>query len=144
VGFGPQNKGLNYSIFGTDMLFQWNDRLRVQAEYAQRDSDRFGNIPQSAIFQERVAGSYIQTEYFLTEQKRFSFFFRYDNQLTHSQLPPIGSRLTSADFRVERLTYGLNYTLKGGSLLMFDFEQWRVPDQFNNIDLFGIRWAATF
>ncbi|MEI7462688.1 MAG: hypothetical protein WCK15_25075, partial [Pirellula sp.] len=144
AGTGPLNQGLNYAIFGTDMLFQWKDRLRFQAEFAQRDSDRYGIVQNAAIFQERIGGSYIQSEYLLSTSKRLSFFFRYDNQLSHSQLPPIGSILTSGDFRVQRLTYGLNKTLRGGSLLMVDFERWYLPESLQNVNLFGMRWAMSF
>jgi cytochrome c553 len=145
AGTGPFNQGMNYSIFGLDATFRWEDLWRIQAEFAQRDSDRFGNLPVGpTIFQERYSGGYLQTEYLISKRRHISLFGRYDTQLTHSALPPLGSPLPTGDFRVERLTFGVNWTLPGGSLLMTDLEHWRVPNTFQDVNLLGIRWAATF
>ncbi|MFO1064613.1 MAG: hypothetical protein U0892_12185 [Pirellulales bacterium] len=144
-GVGQFNQGMNYMIFGLDSVFTYQDVLRIQAEFAQRDSDRFGALPNGpALFRERYSGGYLQSELLLSRRRKISAFFRYDSQWTHSDLPPVGSQLVTGDFRVERLTYGINWTLPGGSLLMTDFENWRVPDPFQNVNVLGVRWAATF
>lgn len=145
AGTGPLNQAMNYTIFGLDATFRWDDVWRIQGEFAQRDSDRFGNLPAGpSIFQERFSGGYLQAEYLVSRKKHISFFSRYDTQLTHSAVPPLGSPLPTGDFRVDRITFGVNWTLPGGSLLMTDIEHWRVPNTFQDVNLLGIRWAATF
>ena len=145
AGTGPLNQGMNYTIFGLDATFRWEDVWRIQGEFAQRDSDRFGNLPMGpSLFSERFSGGYLQAEYLVSRQKHLSLFGRYDTQLTHSALAPLGSPLASGDFHVDRITFGVNWTLPGGSLLMTDIEHWEVPNTFQDINLLGIRWAATF
>ena len=144
AGTGPLKQGMHYFIYGADAVFRWKDQLRIQFEYAERDSDRLGNIPSPAIFQEHVGGYYLEGEALLSRHWHMSVFTRYDNQLSHSVLPPLGSRLTTGNFSVERLTYGLNWSLPGGSLLMLNLEQWFLPTGFSNVNVLGVRWAATF
>lgn len=141
---GPANPPMNYNLFGVDALFRYEDLLRIQFEYAERDTDRFGAIPAPAFFRERIGGSYLEGELLLSREWKLSLYGRYDNQLRSSLLPPPGSLLTTGNFNVERVTYGLNWSLPGGSLLMFNLEHWYLPAGLNSINVAGVRWAATF
>lgn len=143
AGNGPFNQGMNYLVFGADAVFRWEDRLRLQFEYAQRNSDRLGTVPNS-IFSERVGGFYVEGEALISRRWNLSFLARYGAQSQHSLLPPTGSTLTTGNFAVERFTYGLNWTLPGGSLLMLNQEHWFLPGSLGSVDVFGVRWAATF
>jgi len=143
AGSGPFNQGMDYLIFGADAVFRWEDRLRLQFEYAQRNSDRLGTVPNS-IFTERVGGFYLECEALISRRWNMSFLARYDGQSTQSLSPPPGSTLTAANFTVQRFTYGLNWTLPGGSLLMVNEEHWFLPAGLGSVDVLGVRWAATF
>lgn len=134
---------LDYLIFGADAVFRWKDVLRVQFEYAQRNSQRLGSVP-AAVFTERVGGCYLEAEALLSRHWHMSFLARYDSQATQSLLPPPGSTLTNANFMVQRFTYGLNWALPGGSLLMVNHEHWYLPQGLGTVDIAGVRWAATF
>jgi hypothetical protein len=140
---GAFNQAMNYLIFGADATFRWKDRLRVQFEYAQRNSDRLGTVPAS-IFTERVGGFYLEGEALISKHWKMSFLARYDSQSTQSLLPPPGSTLTAGTFTVQRFTYGVNWTLPGGSLLMLNEEHWFLPQGLGSVDVLGVRWAATF
>ena len=134
---------LDYLIFGADVVFRWKDLLRVQFEFAQRNSQRIGAVPAS-VFTERVGGSYLEGEVLISRHWNLSFLARYDSQSTQSLLPPVGSPLTTGNFLVQRFTYGLNWTLPGGSLLMVNNEHWILPHSLGSIDVLGVRWAVTF
>jgi len=144
TGVGPQNQAMDYVLFGADAVFRWEDRLRVQCEYAQRNSDRFGNIPAPAMFQERVGGCYVEAEALLSRRRHLNIVARYDIQSRQSLLPPPGSQLPGGDFAVQRFTYGVNWTLPGGSLLMVNHEHWFLPDNLRSADVIGFRWALMF
>lgn len=139
----PANLALNYLIFGADATFRWKDRLRVQFEYAQRNSDRLGAVPAN-LFTERIGGMYLEGELLVSRHLNMSLLARYDSQSTQSLLPPPGSTLATGSFTVERFTYGVNFTLPGGSLLMVNNENWFLPRGLGNVDILGVRWAATF
>jgi mono/diheme cytochrome c family protein len=144
LGAGPDNAGLNYLLFGADLTFHWKDIFRLQFEYAQRNSDRYGGTPQPTVFSERVEGYYLESELQISRKHHISLFGRYDWQLHGSRLPVPGSQITSSDFIVDRLTYGVNWTLPGGSLLMANHEIWNLPQGLGTANVFGVRWAATF
>ncbi|HQU41188.1 MAG TPA: hypothetical protein PK867_00190, partial [Pirellulales bacterium] len=139
----PTNQVLNYLIFGADATFRWKDRLRVQFEYAQRNSGRVGTVPAN-IFTERVGGLYLEGELLVSRHWNMSLLARYDSQSTQSLLPPPGSTLTTGSFTVQRFTYGVNWTLPGGSLLMVNEEHWFLPHSLGSVDILGVRWAVTF
>ncbi len=144
AGTGPLNQGMHYVIYGADAVFRWKDLIRVQFEYAERDSDRLQMNPTTSIFRDRIGGYYFEGEALVLRDWRISLFSRFDNQLTHSPSPPLGSQLTTGNFSVSRITYGVNWSLPGGSLLMVNLEQWLLPSGFNNINVLGVRWATTF
>jgi len=147
TGAGPQQEGLDYLLFGADAAFHWKDVFRLQFEYAQRNSDRFGTTPsnpQAAVFAERVSGYYLEGELLVWRKKHVSLFARYDSQFRDSPLPPLGSPVANGSFGVNRFTYGVNWTLPGGSLLMVNHEYWDMPQPLGPANVVGIRWAATF
>lgn len=139
---GPNNRGLYYWIYGADATYRYEDILRLQFEYAQRDTDRFVDLPNQAFTRERVGGSYVEGELLLSRKYKISFINRYDMQVRHSIIPT--GDMPTGSFNVSRYTYGLNYVLPGGSLLMFNVERWFLPSPLKNIDVLGLRWAATF
>jgi hypothetical protein len=144
TGSGPHAQGLYYKIYGIDVTARYKDFARFQFEYAQRDSDRVVALPGLLISRERVGGLYFEGEVRLFKKPRISFLMRYDMLNRDSLRPPPGSILTVGDFSVTRTTYGLNTTLAGGSLLMLNLEHWHLPNPLHDIDVLGIRWAATF
>jgi len=144
TGSGPQNAGLNYTIVGADATYHWKDILRVQFEYADRESERYDSTVAPAVFSEHVSGFYLEGELLVSREKHISLFTRYDRQLHESPLPVLGSQITSGSFGVDRYTYGVNWTLPGGSLLMINHEIWNLPRALGTENVLGIRWAATF
>ncbi len=141
AGSGPANRGLNFGIFGADATFRYKDILRLQAEFAQRNSDVVVGLPGQDYGWNRVAGGYAEGELLMSRRYRLSLFGRYDQQTQHYA---IGSPLARPVFDVNRLTYGVNWTLKGGSLLMVNVEHWYMPREFKDIDVLGVRWAMSF
>jgi mono/diheme cytochrome c family protein len=144
AGSGPQNEGLNYLIFGADAAYHWKDILRVQFEYADRQSERYDAAVAPAVFSEHVSGFYLEGELLVCRDRHISLFTRYERQLHESPLPPLGSQITTGSFGVDRYTYGVNWTLPGGSLLMINDEIWNLPQGLGTVNVVGMRWAATF
>ncbi|HEV3022142.1 MAG TPA: hypothetical protein VGX76_06730 [Pirellulales bacterium] len=144
IGSGPHAQGLYYKIYGIDLTARYKDVVRFQFEYAQRDSDRVVGLPGLLISRERVGGLYFEGEIRLLEKPRISFLMRYDMLNRDSVRPPPGSTLTTGDFSVTRITYGVNTVLPGGSLLILNYERWGLPTPLPRLDVLGIRWAATF
>jgi cytochrome c5 len=147
TGVGPLNEGLNYLIFGADAVYRWKDIFRFQFEYAQRNSDRFDTLPNSfqpTVFNEHVSGYYFEAEWLVLPEEHISLFARYDSQFHDSPLPPPGSQVPTGSFGVNRSTFGVNWTLPGGSLLMVNYEYWDMPHPLGSANVVGARWAATF
>jgi 6-pyruvoyl tetrahydropterin synthase/QueD family protein len=69
---------------------------------------------------------------------------RYDHQARGSIAPPPDSSLTVGSFAVNRMTYGFNFRLPGGSFFMLDYERWNLPANLKHVDLVGARWAYSF
>lgn len=138
---GTPAPALNYVLYGVDAVYRWEDLLRVQFEYAQRDSDR---SPGATTIRDHVGGSYVEGEVLLSRCWKLSLVARYDYQAAHSELPPLGSSLLTGDFATQRFTYGLNKTLPGGSTLMINHEHWQLPGDLHAVDVLGVRWAAMF
>ena len=134
AGFTP---GLYYQIVGFDIAAHYEDIVRVQAEYARRDMDTFvASFPSPpTIGSDRTSGYYVEGELRVYEKPRISLLARYDGQ-DHRMI------LSDAP-HVRRLTAGVNISLPGGSLLMINYERWWLA-LFPNVDVVGIRWAATF
>jgi hypothetical protein len=138
--------GLFYTIYGFDLQARYKRLFRCQFEYARRDSDRFGILPNGpGVFSEAVHGYYVEAEARPWEKCRVSLLARYDSQTRSGQLPPSGSTLPYSHFNVERITLGINIELWHQSLLMFNFERWLVPEPDNRTaDVFGVRYTITF
>lgn len=47
-------------------------------------------------------------------------------------------------FDIRRTTWGINYQLAGNSLLMVNYERWILPGPLPDLNVYGVRWAATF
>jgi hypothetical protein len=75
---------------------------------------------------------------------RINFLARYDSQSRSSLATVPESDLPTGNFTVRRFTYGINWTLPGGSLLMVNHEHWMMPHELHNVDVLGVRWAVTF
>ncbi len=135
VGFvGPNNANLGYLIFGFDATFHYENLLRIQFEYAMRSTDRVNPAGGGMVSRENVGGYYVESELFLTSY--ISLLGRFDSQ-THNAFD-------TGRFNVSRITYGLNFTIVGGSLLMINQEQWLLPGGMHQIGVTGVRWAYTF
>ena len=142
LGAGLVGQGLYYWIYGADATFRHADILRLQFEYAQRDTDTFVNLPGQLLSLDRVGGSYVEGELLVSRKYKLSLLSRFDTQSRHS-LTPLGGMPTGS-FNVSRFTYGVNHVLPGGSLLMLNVEHWFLPNPLQDIDVLGVRWAATF
>jgi hypothetical protein len=143
-GSGPLNQGLYYRIFGGDFTARYQDFIRFQFEYASRNDNVLTFVPVEQIAGERFSGYYFEGEVRVLRKPRISLLARYDTLNRDSPFAPIGSSLSTGTFGVKRITYGINATLAGGSLLMINYEQWRLPLGLPQVNLFAIRWAATF
>ena len=143
-GSGPHNQGLYYRIYGVDLTARYENLLRFQVEYANRDTDRVVSLPGQLIAREHVGGMYMEGEVRLRRKSKFSYLMRYDLLDHRSVVPPPGSVLTTGRFDVKRTTWGINYQLAGNSLLMFNYERWILPGPLPDLNVYGVRWAATF
>jgi hypothetical protein len=142
-GSGPQHQGLYYRIYGFDLQARYENLLRFQVEFADRDTDRVVSLPGQLLAREHVSGMYLEGEVRLRRKSKLSFVTRYDLLDHRSPVPPPGSVLTGR-FDVRRTTWGVNYQLAGNSLLMVNYERWILPGPLPNLNVYGVRWAATF
>ena len=143
-GLGNVPREFNYLIYGYDAVFRYEDILRVQFEYARRDSDRIVGDPVQIFTRDRVLGYYLESELLLSRDQGISFVARYDRQNRHSIAPPPESVLPVGNFDVSRFTYGLNFTVGANSTLMINHERWFLPAGQNRIDVIGVRWVCSF
>jgi hypothetical protein len=144
TGSGPQHQGLYYRIYGFDLQARYENLLRFQVEYANRDTDRIVSLPGQLLAREHVGGIYLEGEARLKKESKFSFLMRYDLLDHRSPVAPPGSTLTTGRFDVRRTTWGVNYQFAGASLLMFNYERWILPGPLPNLNVYGVRWVATF
>ncbi len=141
VPVGP----LNYKIYGVDLQARYKRLFRCQIEYARRDTDRVGFLPDGpGIFSEKVEGYYLEAEVRPWNDCKVSFLARHDIQSRSSSMPPPASTLPTGSFNVERLTLGINIELWHQSLLMIDFERWFLPEPERAVNVFGVRYTITF
>jgi hypothetical protein len=143
-GVGPNHDMLFYRVYGFDATFRYQDLVRCQFEYARRDSDRIVSNPGPLLTRDHVEGCYLEAEVMLWRAYGISFLMRYDRQARGSIAPPPDSSLTVGSFAVNRMTYGFNFRLPGGSVLMVDYEHWSLPDPLKRADLVGARWVYSF
>jgi hypothetical protein len=135
--------GLRYMLVGADVMAHYEDLIRVQFEYAHRDSDRVVD-PAVGKFNERVGGCYLEAEAKPTHEFPVSLLVRYDHLFRHSAATVPESALPTGTFDVDRFTWGFNIPLFGRSLLMLNHEHWFLPATFHDVDVFGVRYAVTF
>jgi len=143
-GSGPSGSNLDFQIIGADVQARWKDILRVQAEYARRNSDRVVDLPGQLLNSDKTDGAYIEAECLVHRAWKLSVLGRYDWQRKSSPLAPPDSDLPSGNFNVQRITYGINRVLPGGSLLMINHEHWILPFDLKPVNVIGVRWSASF
>ncbi|HEV3343236.1 MAG TPA: hypothetical protein VG125_22885 [Pirellulales bacterium] len=144
TGSGPRSQGLYYRIYGVDLTARYENLLRFQIEYANRDTDRVVSLPGQLLAREHVGGMYMEGEVRFHRKSKWSYLVRYDLLDHRSVVPPPGSTLPTGNFDVKRTTAGVNYQLTGNSLLMLNYERWILPGPLPDLNVYGVRWAATF
>jgi len=117
-----------YNLAGGDVSFRLNEKLRAYYEYAMRDEVPFPS------FENTVDGHLIEAELMVWEDPQISLLARYDT-LDH--------RGDLGEQNIERFTWGLNFGLYGGSLLIINHEQWKFKD-LADINVTGVRWTIAF
>ncbi len=132
VASGEQQNELfpiqTYKLAGADVTLRWEDTLRAYYEYAIREEAPFPGA-ESIVY-----GNLVETELLLLSDPKISLLARYDT-LDHSGI--LGEQF------IERITWGLNFGLYGGSFLIVNHEHWRF-DSRPSIDIFGLRWTNAF
>ena len=118
----------HYKLAGGDVTFRWDEKLRAYYEYAIRDENLFPGL-RNVIY-----GNLVELELTLWDDPKISALARYDT-LDHSG--GFGEQLT------ERFTWGLNFGLYGGSLLILNHEHWRFADR-DSVNIMGLRWTIAF
>ena len=129
----------NYLIYGFDAVARYENLLRFQFEYAQRNTDLLTSAPPDPVVTgvEKVCGDYFEAEGRLRNDSKFSLLARWDHM--NRNMAPSALNITE----VQRFTDGLNYAVTSNSLFMFNHEIWRPIGQ-PNIQVFGARYAVTF
>jgi hypothetical protein len=141
---GTFDKNLNYNLYGFDLTMRIKDVFRLQVEYASRSTDRFIFSPSIRRVDEELWGIYIEGGLRIHESPRIELVVRYDTLNRNSDGPPSGSSLKKSRFHIRRITTGANILLPGGSLLMFNYEHWWLPEDLGEEDLLGVRYVASF
>ncbi len=142
---GPtQGKRLGYQIYGADAVLRYQDIVRLQVEYAHRESEQ-ATFQQNDPRDERdVSGLNLLGEVRLLEDPRLSLVTRWDTLKRTGGSAPQTSILSDAKYTVRRWTWGFGFTLPGGSQVLINHEHWSLPDGLSNVDVVGLRWIATF
>jgi len=120
----------SYSLAGGDVSYRNEDFFRLYYEYAIRQEDSF-SFPDSESF---AYGNLIEAEVLLLDKPKISFLARYDT---------LANRGTLGEMDTKRFTYGLNWLLPGGSLLIVDHEHWMF-DSRSPANILGLRWTTAF
>jgi len=118
----------NYKLSGGDVTFRYEDLLRVFYEYAIRVEDPFPG-GETIIY-----GNVIEAELNLLDCPNINLLARYDTLQHHGSF---------GDMFTERITSGINYTLRGGSLLIVNHEHW-IYDDSSHANIMGVRWSVAF
>ncbi len=122
-----------------------SEYVRLQFEYARRDSDRVVDIPLPLRVTDAVHGYYGEAEFLLYKNVRaVHFLTRYDLQQQVSATRPVNSSVGLNNFFVSRFTYGLNFTFANSSTLMLNHEYWMLPSNLGRVNVFGVRWSYSF
>jgi hypothetical protein len=138
-------RGLYYTIYGFDVQAKYKRLFRCQFEFARRDSDLVGTLPDGSTgrLTDAVYGYYAEAEARPWNECRVSLVARYDSQSHRSQVA--AGTLGTGDFGVKRFTVGVNIQLWQQSLLLVNFERWFLPEPTSRTaDVFGVRYVITF
>lgn len=104
----------NYLIYGFDATARYENILRFQFEYAQRNTDYLAAAaapPIAAVTSvEKVSGYYFELEARRCNESKFSLLGRWDHM--NRNMAPSALNMTE----VNRITYGLNYAVTSNSL----------------------------
>jgi hypothetical protein len=119
-----------YTLAGADATAQITERLRFYFEYAMRRHDSVF-VPDE---EEHTYGIVTELEYQFCEHPNISLLVRYDT-LEHRN-PALG------DATLQRVTWGFNFGLPGGSLLMINHEWWK-PELAEDADVLAVRWVVS-
>ena len=142
-GKGPDASRLGFLIAGADLTWRMADVLRVQAEYARRNTNTYYEF-NDEYGRDHVSGWYVESELLLSREARLSLLGRVDQQSQAYAFNDPDAGRPGDNFTVNRMTYGVNWTLPGGSLLMFNIERWNLPQDLPDQNVVGVRWAASF
>ena len=121
---------LSYHLAGGDVTARVEDHLRFYFEYAIRQEDAGFFVGRENI----AYGTVYEAELRLCDTPRVGLLARYDTLVHHDVL---------GDSSLERFTWGLNFSLPGGSLLLINHEHWIFADS-GDVDVRGLRWRSVF
>lgn len=133
LGGNLEDQGLEkayYTLAGADVTAQVTDRLRFYFEYAMRRHDSVFAPGQ----EEHTSGIVTELEYRIWDHPQIGLLVRYDT-LEHRN-PAFG------DAKLDRVTWGFNFGLPGGSLLMINHEWWK-PETGEDADVLAVRWVVS-
>jgi hypothetical protein len=133
-------EALTCKLYGGDVTFRWNEKVRIQYEYARRTSETF-DFNTLATVDEDLKGQIIEGEFQLYDCPKITGVVRYDDQ-RRDEGPPTAI-FPTGEYTVTRFTYGVNIWL-GSSILMLNHERWHAPEPLEDQDVFAMRWVATF
>ena len=123
-----------YQLADGDFTAKYEDLLRFYFEYAIRREESL-TVPGGR----NIAYGYVaEGELWLSRCLPLDLLVRYDT-LEHRP-----AFFVFPDNLIERLTWGINWTLAGGSLLMLNHEHWYDASPADDIDVVAVRWAAAF
>jgi hypothetical protein len=117
-----------YKLAGGDLSYRYEDQFRINYEYAIREEDSFPDARHLAY------GNVVESEVLLLSNPGISLVARYDT-LEH--------RGTFDELSTERFTYGVNWVLRGGSLVILNHEHW-IFDDGTDANILGTRWTVAF
>ena len=121
---------LGYKQTGADATWRFKDLLRTYFEYAIRANDN-----DISELQQMIYGIVAESEVLLWSEPDIHFLLRYDTLEYRDRL---------GEDSTDRITWGFNTTLPGGSLLILNHERWRFHTESPDVDVVGLRWVVTF
>lgn len=131
-----------YQLSGADFTARFKDFVRVYLEYAIRTNTK-KDSPFSPAAERRtmVYGVIAEAEVKLFDKPQIGLLGRFDTLEFRDTLFP-GTIQTEPS--LERLTWGFNLPLPGGSLLILNHEHWNLVEPDRDMDVVGFRWVGTF
>ena len=139
---GTTSGPILYQLSGADLTAKFKDLARFYLEYAIRTNTRKNSpFAPPAARRTMVYGVVAEAEVKLCDKPRIGLLGRYDTLDFRDTLFPAAPEPETS---LERFTWGFNFSLPGGSLLILNHEHWNLPDPDDNIDVIGFRWVGTF